>query len=51
MKCIVIGAGAWGLPTAAEMARRGHQVTVVDRHGPLNTLSSSSGHRRELPPT
>ncbi len=46
MKCIVIGAGAWGLPTAAEMARRGHQVTLVDRHGPLNTLSSSSGPTR-----
>lgn len=46
MKCMVIGAGTWGLPTAAEMARRGHQVTLVDRHGPLNTLSSSSGPTR-----
>jgi len=46
MKCIVIGAGAWGLPAAAEMARRGHDVTLVDRHGPFNALSSSVGPTR-----
>ena len=46
MKCIVIGAGAWGLPAAAELVRRGHQVTLVDRHGVLSPLSSSSGPTR-----
>lgn len=46
MKCIVVGAGAWGLPAAAELARRGHQVTLVDRHGPGNRLSSSVGPTR-----
>jgi len=46
MKCIVVGAGAWGLPAAAEMSRRGHDVTLVDRHGPFNALSSSVGPTR-----
>lgn len=44
--CTVIGAGAWGLPAAAELARRGHRVTLVDRHGVLNPLSSSLGPTR-----
>jgi sarcosine oxidase len=46
MKCLVLGAGAWGLPAAAELVRRGHQVTLVDRHGAFNSLSSSSGPTR-----
>jgi glycine/D-amino acid oxidase-like deaminating enzyme len=46
VKVVVVGAGAWGLPTAAELARRGHDVIIVDRHGPGNTLSSSSGPTR-----
>src|SRR4051812_48660113 len=46
MRCVVVGAGAWGLPAAAELARRGHQVTLVDRHGPANLLSSSPGPTR-----
>lgn len=46
MTCVVIGAGAWGLPTAAELARRGHRVTLIDRYGPLNALSSSAGSTR-----
>lgn len=41
-----MGAGAWGLPTAAELARRGHEVTLVDRYGPANALSSSPGPTR-----
>lgn len=43
---IVIGAGAWGLPTAAQLALRGHEVTLVDRYGVANLLSSSSGPTR-----
>lgn len=46
MTCAVIGAGAWGLPAAAELARRGHRVTLIDRYGPLNGLSSSAGSTR-----
>lgn len=46
MKCVVIGAGAWGLPAAAELTCRGHAVTLIDRHGPLNTLASSGGSTR-----
>lgn len=46
MKCLVVGAGAWGLPAAAELVRRGHRVTLIDRHGPLNPQSSSSGPTR-----
>lgn len=46
MRCVVIGAGAWGLPAAAELVRRGHDVTLVDRYGVLNPLSSSHGPTR-----
>ncbi|MCW2517229.1 MAG: pyridine nucleotide-disulfide oxidoreductase [Mycobacterium sp.] len=34
------------MPTAAELARRGHAVTLVDRYGPFNALSSSVGPTR-----
>ena len=43
---MVVGAGAWGLPAAAELARRGHVVTLVDRHGQASQLMSSSGPTR-----
>ncbi len=46
MRCVVVGAGAWGLPAAAELARRGHDVLLVDRHGPAHQLGSSSGPTR-----
>lgn len=46
MRVAVLGTGAWGLPAAAELARRGHAVTVVDRYGPGNALSSSTGPTR-----
>lgn len=46
MRAVVVGAGAWGLPAAAELARRGHDVTLVDRYGPANDLSSSPGPTR-----
>lgn len=46
MQVAVLGAGAWGLPAAAELARRGHRVTLVDRYGPANELSSSPGPTR-----
>jgi len=46
VKVAVIGAGAWGLPAAAELARRGHEITLIDHHGPANDLSSSPGPTR-----
>jgi glycine/D-amino acid oxidase-like deaminating enzyme len=46
MRCVVVGAGAWGLPAAAELARRGHDVTLIDRYGVGNSQSSSSGPTR-----
>jgi sarcosine oxidase len=46
MRVVVVGAGAWGLPAAAELARRGHRVTLLDRFGPANDLSSSPGPTR-----
>ena len=46
LRCAVVGAGAWGLPTATELARRGHDVTLIDRYGVGNPLSSSPGPSR-----
>ncbi|KAE8763042.1 FAD-dependent oxidoreductase [Georgenia thermotolerans] len=46
MRSIVVGAGAWGLPAAAELAGRGHDVVLLDRYGVGNPLSSSSGPTR-----
>ncbi|GAA4288495.1 NAD(P)/FAD-dependent oxidoreductase [Georgenia daeguensis] len=46
MRCIVVGAGAWGLPAAAELVGRGHDVVLLDRYGIANALSSSSGPTR-----
>ncbi|PFG39298.1 glycine/D-amino acid oxidase-like deaminating enzyme [Georgenia soli] len=46
MRCIVVGAGAWGLPAAAELVGRGHDVVLLDRYGVANALSSSSGPTR-----
>ncbi len=46
MRCVVLGAGAWGLPAAAELARRGHDVLLIDRHGLGSALGSSTGPTR-----
>lgn len=34
MKCVVLGAGAWGKAFASVLQQSGHQVTLVDRHQP-----------------
>src|SRR3954452_16694152 len=46
MRIAVVGAGAWGLPAAAQLALRGHDVTLLDHYGPGNPRSSSSGPTR-----
>jgi sarcosine oxidase len=46
VRCVVVGAGAWGLPAAAELAGRGHDVVLLDRYGVANPLSSSPGPTR-----
>lgn len=46
MRAVVVGAGAWGLPTAAELVRRGHEVVLVDRYGIAPRLGSSTGPTR-----
>jgi sarcosine oxidase len=46
MHCVVVGAGAWGLPAATELATRGHNVVLIDRYGVANRLSSSPGPTR-----
>ncbi len=46
MRVVVVGAGAWGLPAGAELARRGHQVVVLDALGVGSPLASSAGDTR-----
>lgn len=52
LRTVVVGAGAWGLPAAAELARRGCLVTLIDafledgEQASRKTLGSSSGPTR-----
>lgn len=46
MRVIVIGAGVMGAWTARWLRRAGHAVSLVDRHGPGNTLGSSGDESR-----
>jgi glycine/D-amino acid oxidase-like deaminating enzyme len=46
MRVIVTGAGVMGAWTARWLRRAGHAVTLVDRHGPGNTLGSSGDESR-----
>jgi glycine/D-amino acid oxidase-like deaminating enzyme len=46
MRVTVVGAGVMGAWTALWLRRRGHQVTLVDRHGPGNRLGSSGDESR-----
>ena len=46
MKVVVVGAGVMGAWTALWLRRGGHDVTLVDRHGPGNRLGSSGDESR-----
>jgi sarcosine oxidase len=46
MRVVVVGLGVMGLPAAAELAARGHEVTAIDRGDVGNRLASSSGASR-----
>lgn len=46
MKVVVVGAGVMGAWTALWLRRCGHDVTLVDRHGPGNRLGSSGDESR-----
>ena len=46
MRVIVAGAGAAGSSTAAELVRRGHEVTLLERHGRGHVSGSSHGATR-----
>jgi glycine/D-amino acid oxidase-like deaminating enzyme len=46
MRVVVVGAGVMGAWTALWLRRGGHEVTLVDRHGPGNRLGSSGDESR-----
>ncbi|HUQ44437.1 MAG TPA: FAD-dependent oxidoreductase [Candidatus Limnocylindria bacterium] len=46
MRAVVVGAGVMGAWTALWLRRAGHEVTLVDRHGPGNRLGSSGDASR-----
>ena len=43
---VIVGAGAFGSWIALLAQRQGYQVTLVDKRGPANELSSSTGESR-----
>ena len=43
---LVIGAGVFGAWTAHHLLNAGHRVTLIDAHGPANSLASSGGESR-----
>ncbi|SFO47155.1 FAD-dependent oxidoreductase [Actinomadura madurae] len=45
---VVVGAGLTGAATAWQLARRGHEVTVLERSAPANAQGSSHGSARIL---
>ncbi len=46
MRCVVIGAGVMGSWAALWLRRGGHEVSLIDRHGPGNRLGSSGDESR-----
>src|SRR5262245_55633020 len=45
---VIVGAGIFGLATAAELARRGHALAVIDRFGSGHKVTSSTGRSRGI---
>ena len=45
---IIVGAGIFGLATAAELAQRGHVVAAIDRFGSGHAATSSTGRSRGI---
>lgn len=43
---LVVGAGVFGAWTAHHLLNAGHRVTLIDAHGPANSLASSGGESR-----
>ena len=43
---VVVGAGVFGAWTAHHLQQQGHQVTLVDAHGPAHSRASSGGESR-----
>src|SRR3954451_2215032 len=48
MDIVIVGAGVFGAWTALSCARAGHRVTLLDRLGPANSKSSSTGESRVI---
>jgi len=46
VKVVVVGAGVMGAWTALWLRRSGHDVTLLDRHGPGNRIGSSGDESR-----
>src|SRR4051812_10961773 len=46
MDIVIVGAGVFGAWTALMFQRAGHCVTLLDRLGPANSRSSSTGESR-----
>ncbi len=47
-KVVIVGGGTMGLAAAWALARRGHTVTVLERHGLVHELGSHGGHTRVI---
>jgi sarcosine oxidase len=45
-RIVVVGAGCFGAWTAYYLAQSGHDVTLLDAHGPASSRASSGGHTR-----
>ena len=45
---VIVGGGTMGLAAAWALTRRGHAVTVLERHGLVHDLGSHGGHTRVI---
>lgn len=47
-RVVIVGGGTMGLAAAWALARRGHRVTVLERHTLVHELGSHGGHTRVI---